>query len=262
MKTLLPLSLLFLVGQNVAQAQWAVIDATNLKQSIINHSVMAKQLEHQATQIVNQVQQIRQMEDQLKRLGDMKTYTDLIGFKDLKLELELPSQLKEWKDSVGKVDGAKLFGDTRGGIFTGIKAEFKDFDGAVISRKNELFKEAQTLISSVDQFRDVQADILKRRGQLKKAIGATSEALQAAKTEAEQKKLDSVLQAQYGALEAADAELEISAAEIQAKMAEAVAMETAQLKAEAETRARLVQSEAKKISEAFQISYDSPLKKF
>ncbi len=87
-------------------------------------------------------------------------------------------------------------------------------------------------------------------------IGRTSEALQATETEAEQKKLAAVLNAQYGQLSAVDAEVALSAAEVQVKAAESAAMSNAQYEADAEARRRLAQQEVKKITTTFKPMYE------
>jgi type IV secretion system protein TrbJ len=236
-------------------AQWAVIDVANLNQSIMNYAATIEHIAKEAEQISNQVQQIKHMEDQLKRLGNMADVKAIVGFPEFKISVTLPTKIETWAKTVAKVDGTGLFGDTRGGIFQPISSDFPDFDGATISRKPEVFKPVHDITAKVDNFKDVQVDVYARRENLKKAIAATSEALQAAETEAEEKKLEAILNAQYGQLAALDSEVALSAAEIQVKAAEADAMETAQSRADAEARAKLAQKEAKKVSEAFTPTY-------
>lgn len=242
-----------------AFAQWAVLDVAGLQQSVTNYSVMTAQLAKQATQITNQVQQIQQFEMQLKRLGDMSTLKKLVGFPQFRLDLNLPTKVKTWSDGLKLVDGRGLFGDTRGGIYRGIDAQFPDFDGVIIERDAQVFKEAQDMAISVDEFKAVQSDVYTRREDLKRAIAETSEALQAADTDAEAQKLSAVLNAQYGQLAAVDAEVALSAAQVQVKAAEATAMTNAQNDADAEARRRIAQQEVKKLSTAFTPMYDCML---
>ena len=253
-----PITLAFLLSTGAAccQAQWAVIDVAGLKQSVVNYSALTKQIAQQATQISNQVQQIRQYEMQLKRLGDMSTVKDLVGFSEFRADLNLPTQITSWSEGLTLVNGQGLFGDTRGGVFIQIAPEFRDFDGGLIERNASVFKPAHDVVVTVDEFKAVQSDVLTRREELKRAIARTSEALQAANTEAEQQKLDSVLKAQYGQLAAIDSEVTLSAAEVQVKAAEANAMNTAQNEAKAEERRKLAQKEATKVSTAFKPSYE------
>ena len=256
MKTLLTVFLLMVGGVVPGFAQWAVIDAANLRQSVASYAVMGQQLAKQATQIANQVEQIKQFETQLKRLGDMSTLKNLVGFPQLRLDLTLPGKYKTWADGIAGLDGTKLFGDTRGGIFPEITADFKDFDGATIERAPTIYKDANDLTASVDEFKAVQSDVYTRRDDLKRAIAQTSDAMQAADTEAEQQKLAAVLNVQYGQLSAVDAEIAMSAAEVQVKAAEATAMSNAQSEADAEARRRLAQQEGKKVTTAFQPQYE------
>jgi type IV secretion system protein TrbJ len=252
------LALLFVAATGVipASAQWAVIDAANLKESVASYAVLGQQLSKQAAQIANQVQQIQQFETQLKRLGDMSTLKNLVGFPQLRVDLSMPSQYKKWTDGLAGVDGTKLFDDTRGGIFPGITSEFNDFDGSTVERDSTIYKKENDMTESVDEFEAVQSDVYNRREDLKRAIAQTSDAMQAADTEAEQQKLAAVLSAQYGQLSAVDSDVTLSAAEVQVKAAEATAMSNAQLDADAEARRRLAQQEEKKLSTAFKPKYE------
>lgn len=240
-------------------AQWAVIDAANLQQSVVNYAALVEQLSKQAEQITNQVRQIQQMEDQLKRLGSMADVKAIIGFPQLRLDLNLPTQIRTWADNVARVDGARIFGDTRGGIFVGVDGGFSDFDGVSVARDADLYRPVQAVTTTVDNFKDVQADVYARRAQLRQAIAQTSEALQAAQTDAEEKKLQAIMNAQYGELASLDSEVGLSAAEIQVQAAEANAMTQAQNTADAEARQKLAQQETQKISTAFKPIYEQVL---
>lgn len=248
-----------LLALSPAHAQWAVIDVANLNQSVTNYAAMVEQLANQAEQIAHQVQQIRHMEDQLTRMGKMADFKSLAGFPQFKVSVTLPTKIKTWADTVVLVDGSGLFGDSREGIFAPVTGDFLDFDGASVARDPVGYKPAHEVTNKVNNFKEVQADVYSRREALKQAIVETSEALQAAETEAEEQKLDAVLNAQYGELAALDSEVVLSAAEIQVKAAEAGAMRDAQSKADAEARVMLARQEAEKIGGAFKPSYESIL---
>jgi chaperonin cofactor prefoldin len=256
MKTIVSLFLLIAGSAVPCFAQWAVIDVANVQQNVMNYAALIEQVSKQATQISNQVRQIEQFETQLKRLGDMSKIKSIVGFPEFRVDLNLPTKIEKWADGLIRVDGRGLFGDTRGGIFREITEEFKDFDGGTIERDATVYKEAHDMAVTVDEFKTVQSDVYTRREDLKRAIARTSEAMQAAETEAEQKKLEAVLNAQYGQLSAVDAEVALSAAEVQVKAAEATAMSNAQGEAEAEARRRLAQQEVKKLSTTFKPKYE------
>jgi len=256
MKTIHSFLLLVTLGAVPAFAQWAVVDVANIQQSAMNYAALVEQLTKQATQISNQVQQIQQFETQLKRMGDMANVKKLIGFPEFRADLNLPSKIQTWAEGLTRVDGRGLFGDTRGGVFRAIGPEFKDFDGATVERDATVYKDAHDVTVTVDEFKAVQSDVYVRREALKKAIGSTSDALQAAETEAEQKKLAAVLTAQYGELATVDGEVALSAAQVQVKAAESTAMSNAQSEADAEARRRLAQQEAVKVSSTFKPRYE------
>jgi hypothetical protein len=238
------------------RAQWAVLDAANLQQSVTNYAVMVQQIAKQAEQITNQVRQIQQMEDQLKRMGDMAHVKTMVGFPELRLDLGLPTRIRPWAERMGGVDGTAVFGDTRGGIFREIPADFPDFDGGTVARDPRLYTQTRDITATVDNFKEVQSDVYARREELKRAIAKTSDALEAAETEAEEKKLEAVLNAQYSQLAALDSEVQLSAAELQVKAAESTAMINAESEADAETRRKLAQEEAKKVTKTFRPVYE------
>lgn len=251
--------LLILAGAAIGPscfAQWAVLDVANLQQSVSNYGMMVQQIARQGEQIANQVRQIQQMEDQLKRLGRMSDFKDLVGFPELKLDVNLPTRIRVWAQNASRIDGIGIFGDTRGGIFRAIASDFADFEGGVVVREAEAYKPTQEITAKVDEFKDVQADVYGRREELRKAIARTSDALRMAETEAEQRKLEAILNAQYSQLAALDSEVTLSAAEIQVRAAESAAMVGAQNEADAEVRRTLAQKEAVKITSTFTSKYD------
>ncbi|ACB74488.1 hypothetical protein [Opitutus terrae] len=256
-RSLLPASILVLGAP--CSAQWAVIDAANLSQSITNYAALVEQIAKEAEQISNQIHQIQQMQDQLDRLGKMADIKSIVGFAEFRLDLDLPTRIKLWAETTAKVDGFGIFGDTRDGIFRPVLNEFPDFEGGVLVRDSEIYKPAHEITTMVDEFKEVQADAYARREELRKAIARTSEALQAAETDAEEKKLEAILNAQYSQLAALDSEVALSAAEIQVRAAESVAMTDAQNEADAEARRKLAQQEAEKVTATFTPSYESIL---
>lgn len=241
-----------LVAGSQCRAQWAVIDAANLTQSIANYAGILQQ-------ISNQAQQIQQSQDTLNRLGNMASVTAIVGFPTLQGDQTLPTQMQTWTVNLSGVTGAGLFGDTRNGVYTPVSDHFTDIDGTSVSRDPSLYKPAQGITASVSNFEAVQTDVYARRAQLRQAIAQTSTALQAATTEAQEKKLSAVLNAQYGELASVDAEVMLSAAAVQAKAAEATAMTGAKGQADMESRTQLSQDEAQRITTAFQPSYASVL---
>lgn len=256
MKTGVIVCILLAGAWEPALAQWAVIDVASIQQNAMNYVALVEQLSRQATQITNQVRQIEQFEAQMKRVGDMANVKNLVGFSELSTDLRLPTKIKSWTDRLAQVDGRGLFGDSRSGIFREIGSEFKNFGGESIERDPIRYKEAHDLVTTVDQFKTIQNDVYTRRQNLKEAIDQTSEAMRVSDTEAEQKKLGAVLNAQYGQLAAVDAEVALSAAEVQVKTAEATAMTNAQHEADAEARSRLSQEESQIITTAFRPQYE------
>lgn len=251
------LSILVLLLAVPAFGQWAVFDVAGLQQSVANYGAMVEQIARQGEQIANQVRQIQQMEDRLKRMGNMADIKNVVGFPNLRVDLGLPTRIRVW--AAQAANGRGIFGDSRGGVFLPVEEAFPDFDGGVIAREAEPYAAAQQIVAKVDEFKDVQADVYARREQLKRAIAQTSEALQIAETEAEEKKLEAILNAQYSQLAALDSEVALSAAEIQVRAAENAVMADVRSEADAETRRKLAQEEAKKITKVFAPLYQCML---
>ncbi|MDX2187172.1 MAG: type IV secretion system protein [Opitutaceae bacterium] len=247
--------LLCLIGGSPLMAI-PVFDAAALKQSILNYAALGKQITNQATQITKQVEQIKQMETELSRMGDMAKVKDVKGFSTLKGDLSKESLAKTWEESQKEVDGKGLFEDTRGGTYRPVSETYTDFEGNEIARDEALYLEAHDVAHSVDEFKTVQSDVYSRREDLRRAIAETAAAEQAATTEAEHQKLQAVLNAQYGQLAALNAEVELSAAEVQVKTAEAEAMAKARAQADSEVRTHLSQQEANKVTTTFKPHYD------
>lgn len=256
MKMLSTIVVMVTLGGVPSFGQWAVFDVVNLQQSIVNYAALTEQISRQATQISNQVQQIKQLDTQIQRWGDMASIRNLIGFPEFRADLNLPTQVKTWTDRLARVDGTGLFGDTRSGIFRGVSSQFNDFAGASVTRDPQNFKGAHDMVVSVDQFKAVQSDVYVRRERLKAAIAQTSEAMRNASTVAEQQKHEAILNAQYGQMRTIDAEVAMMAADVQVKVAESAAMSAAQTQAEAEAHRELSQQEAKKVSTTFKPNYE------
>lgn len=257
MKSAALLLVLGLAVAPVARAQWAVFDVANLQQSVANYGAMVEQIAKQAEQVSNQVRQIQQMEERLKRMGNMADIKNVVGLPELSLDLNLPTKIRVWAGGVAH--GRGIFGDTRGDVFRAVDDQFPDFDGGTIARDAEVYRPTQEITTKVDEFKSVQADVYARREELKKAIARTTDALRSAENEAEEKKLEAILNAQYNQLAALDSEVALSAAEIQVRTAEKVAMNDAQDEADAEARRKLAQEEAKKVSRTFKPLYGSVL---
>lgn len=238
-----------------ARAQWAVIDAANLTQSISNYAALVQQIAKQGEQITNQVQQIQLMTDQLTRMGRMADFLSVAGAPQLEFDIALPTQMQTWDANLATVTGTGLFGDTREGIYTPVAATYSDFNGQAVSRDASLYKPNQDLTASVDNFKSVQADVYTRRTAIRQAIAQTTAALQGATTDAQERKLADTLNAEYGELASVDAEVMLGAAEVQVKASEAVAMNSAQSQAGTESQTQLAQQESDKVTSTFKPTY-------
>lgn len=254
------LCLLLLAAGLRCSAQWAVIDPSNLVQNTMTAANTLEQLAKASQQITNQIQQIRHMEDQLRRIGKMSDVRRIPGFPQFKRMVETPSRLRKWDDLLTGVDGFGIMRDTRGGVYRVPGATFLNYDGVAVAYAADDLKPAQAVTAQADNFKAVQDDVYRQREELKAAIAETSEALRLADTEAEEMKLQATLHAQYGQMQELNQQVLLSAANAQVRQAEGHAMREAEEKKNAEARKVLSQDEARKVSTAYKTNYECALK--
>ncbi len=187
---------------------------------------------NQVKQIQQQLEQILQMTDYLKRYG----HPDVaVAEAELKRLQELLTSIAPSKSATRineGVSGNEIFSDEiqREIILDGTKE---------IDRNPEIYREQAKAKRGFDHYHHVQAEVLKRRQDLRQSIASTTSQMQAATTESEIRKLSAILTAQQTELAAIDKEMDFAASEIMARHLKAEHDKRLRAKARIETdRAR------------------------
>jgi hypothetical protein len=193
-----------------ARAQWAVYDAANHAQQIVNG---AQEIAKFVEMINNQVQQIDRLTEQVNTLNH---YVDLFGDPNsvapasmgfLTAELrrtELGETLLDLRTSVDPI--ASML-DDGGGLFHVIGEDFTTPGGTTIARRQGVYRPVAAVQKTTGNYLNVSANAVERRAALKAEIASTTDALKAAKTDAEVQKLTGVLVGLSAALDSSDHEV-------------------------------------------------------
>jgi hypothetical protein len=179
-----------------AQAQWIVHDPGATVQSILN---TAQEIAKYIEMIQKQVQQIQALNDQLT---EFKRYEDLFG--DPKAVLL--STLKPLTDDLrkgelgqtlttleGDVNASQAMLYDASGMFHSIGTTFTTPNGRTVTRLELPYLPVAAVQKTTDNYLSVSTDATSRRVALKAQIAATTDAIKAAKTDAEVQKLTGIL---------------------------------------------------------------------
>jgi len=210
MKRLIALALATVGIGLSAQAQWIVYDPTvNIQQILDQAQNIAKYIE----MINNQVQQIQKLTDQL---DEFKRYEDLFG--DPKAVLL--STVKPLTDDLRKTELGQTLSTLEGtvnagqallynasGLFQSVGTTFNTPNGTTVTRQQAPYLPLAAVQKTTDNYLSVSTDATARRIALKEQIAATTDALKAARTDAEVQKLTGVLIGLSSALNNTDYEI-------------------------------------------------------
>ena len=208
-KSVIAVMLSFVVALS-AQAQWAVYDAANTIQSVVN---TAQEVAKYVEMINNQVQQIQTLTDQL---NEFKHYEDLFGDpKSVLLATVQPLVNDLTKTELGQtlltLEGTVNAGQAMlydaNGLFHSVGTTFTTPNGQTVARLQAPYLPVAAVQKTTDNYLTVSTDAAARRVALKDEIAATTEQLKAATTDAEVQKLTGVLIGLSAALNNTDYEL-------------------------------------------------------
>src|SRR5258708_744696 len=193
-----------------AQAQWVVFDPTMNIQQIID---TAQEVAQFVTMVENQVTQIKTLTDQL---SEFKNYENLFGNPSkvlLSTVQPLVNDLR--KTELGQtlttlettVNAGEVMLYNASGLFHSIGTTFSTPNGTTVTRLQAPYLPVAAVQKTTDNYLSVSTDATARRIALKTEIAATTDALKAAKTDAEVQKLTGVLIGLSSALNNTDYEL-------------------------------------------------------
>jgi hypothetical protein len=210
MKKLITLTGLCLFCATQARAQWTVYDpAVHSQQLISTAQEIAKFIE----MINNQVEQISQLTEQVNTLHH---YVDLFGnpasfapasIASLTADLKKTELGQTLADLEAAADAVAAMAYTGAGLFQAVGETFTTPEGASVTRREEPYRPVAAVQRTTDNYLEVSQDAATRRVALKAEIAKTTDALKAAKTDAEVQKLTGVLVGLSAALDSTDHEL-------------------------------------------------------
>jgi len=210
MKRLIALTLATVGIGLSAQAQWIVYDPTSNIQQILDQ---AQNIAKYIQMINNQVQQIQKLTDQL---NEFKHYEDLFGdpkavllstVKPLTDDLRKTELGQTLTTLEGTVNAGQAMVYNASGLFHSIGTTFTTPDGKSVTRLEAPYLPVAAVQKTTDNYLSVSTDATARRIALKDQIAATTDALKAAKTDAEVQKLTGVLIGLSSALNNTDYEI-------------------------------------------------------
>ena len=193
-----------------SHAQWAVYDAANHTQQIIG---TAQEIAKFVEMINNQVQQIERLTEQAKTLNH---YVDLFGdpgsfaprsIEALTADLRKPELGETLSELQTAAEATAAMLDNAGGLFEVIGKQFTTPGGVTIARREEPYRAIAAIQKATGNYLAVSADSTTRRVALKSEVANTTDALKAARTDADVQKLTGVLLGLSAALETADQEV-------------------------------------------------------
>ena len=163
--------------------------------------------------INNQVKEIQQFTEQVQTLHH---YVDLFGdpskfapasIAALTADLKKTELGQTLTDLETAASATVAMAYTANGLFEAINENFTTPNGATVKRREEPYRSIAAVQQTTDNYLTVSKDAANRRVALKTEIAKTTEALKAAKTDAEVQKLTGVLIGLTAAMDATDQEV-------------------------------------------------------
>jgi hypothetical protein len=205
------LTLLAVLGfATTSRAQWTVYDPAVHSQQIIS---TAQEIAKFVEMINNQVQQIRQLTEQVNTLHH---YVDLFGDPASVLPTSITAltadlRKTEMGDTLAELQNAaeatEAMIDSGAGLFHVIGREFTTPGGRTVARREQPYRPVAAVQKTTANYLDVSNDAAARRVALKAEIARTTDALKAAETDAAVQKLTGVLVGLAAALDSTDNEV-------------------------------------------------------
>lgn len=200
-------------------AHFSVTDYLLIKTNMVNakKDLLEQLLQetNQQTQIKKQLEQIRQVEDFLKRLGKLEDVKDLPGFKR-----EAESFLRELERNLSSfeiirdIKADEVFKQQQGSPYETIKKDII-IDGKKVSEVdgNAVLPELAAR-RTIAHYQQVRSKVLQKRSQLKGELELAMQRLNTATTAAEVDKLTAVINALNIQIKATDSDMQFASNEV------------------------------------------------
>lgn len=209
------------------------------------------------SQTLESAQQTKTQIEQLKRLGDFSSITELSGLDDFYSDLEQAGKIDSIADISGRADGSKILTDTGGGLFESIGTSYKA-GGKDQTRDNARYKPQAAIAESVKYYQERRTANDARRQKLRQAVAESQAQAQTATTEAEAVKAQGTVRALQEQLDVVDREDAAAAREISVLESQIDAQERAESKARAEETAKEWEEATDNLSEGYALPQIQP----
>ncbi|WP_411845749.1 hypothetical protein AAFN60_19230 [Roseibacillus persicicus] len=174
----------------------------------------ARRANNQQTQILRLVEQIRQIDTFLKRLGDPEKVKDLEGMKEMDEFLSELDLSKTSEEIIRGFEAEEIHSDNPHSSIEAV-ARTIEIDGEEVADvQSHAFKSEVTMRRTVSHYREVRSEVLKRREVIKAQLQRTLEKVETASTQSEMHKLEVIINSLQSQLDANDREMQFAANEV------------------------------------------------
>ena len=226
-------------------SQWAVIDVAHIAQDEVNQTL--NYVDYVGTQVNTYEQQLNQVE-QLKRLGDPSTLTNLAGLNKLGTSVQtLGAPMQGTPQITGGVSSLtsgsvlQLNGATPTQIFSSLQGTYKPINatgvtssGTTFNRSPDQYVYKGAVANASNNYASRMADIGTQQTKLTSQINDTLQSLNGAQTDAEVQKYSALLAAQNAQLANLNQQAAQVAAQATQQQTTALAQDQATKQAQAE----------------------------
>lgn len=208
---------------------------------------------NQRTQLLRMLDQIKQIDDFLDRLGDPEQITDLEGLDEMieflrKLEMNKPSE-----EIIRDVKGDEVHISKVGSMLEAVQREIV-VDGEVVGQMDSTqFESEMAAGRTLEHYREVRSSVLEQRSEIKKELDAILHQLRAAKTQSEVQKLAVVSKSLEAQLAATDREMQFATNEVMTRFMERELNRDVQAKAHIQTERAALKSGTEKDLKLYQL---------
>ena len=208
-------------------------------------------------QTLESAEQTKTQVEQLKRIGDFSSITELSGLDDFYSDLQKAGKIDSISTIAGRADGSKILTGNGNGLFESIGTTYKA-GGKDQTRDSDRYKAQAAVAESVKYYQERRTANDTRRQKLRQAVAESQAQAQTATTEAEVMKAQGTVRALQEQLDVVDREDAAAAREIAVLEAQIDAQERAESKARAEETAKEWEEATDNLSEGYALPQIKP----
>ena len=217
---ILLLILLFVSGLEAFVVKDPFLIAVSLENARQDLVAQAKRETNQRTQIEHLLNQVRQIDEFLDRLGDPEKIRDLEGLAEMWEFLQKLEINKDSEELLKEAKADKIFEPGEGALREAVEREII-IDGQVVAKTDErVFRTEMVVEQSLEHYREVRKEVLKQRSEIKKQWQKVLKQLESASTQSEVDKLQVIASSLEARLAATDREMQFATNEVQTRFME------------------------------------------